>query len=178
MCLCGLYIHKQKWAKIACLCTWYTFLCFIFFPYKRKLSIWKWVWVNINIFCRRVCVCVCTRVHVLPRSMRMACCCEVSCFNRSLYGVWLAGGREGTVCLSRYCSERNFQISPRCCLGTPAGDNRDGGRQEWDWVGGRSAKVVEQVRCWTWQLCWWRPCQKLLYTISDLLKDVPVSCKS
>lgn len=55
----------------------------------------------------------------LPKSIRMACCCEVSCLSSSLYGASLVGGREGTVCLSRYCSERNFQISPRCCLGTP-----------------------------------------------------------
>ena len=57
----------------------------------------------------------------------MACCWDVSCFSSSLYGVGLAGGREGTVCLSRYCSERNFQISPRCILGTPAGNDRDEG---------------------------------------------------
>lgn len=63
----------------------------------------------------------------------MACCCEVSCFSSSLYGVWLAGGLDGTVCLSRYCSERNFQISPRCCLGTPG---RKRQRQiKWGWMG-------------------------------------------
>ncbi|TNN69412.1 hypothetical protein EYF80_020413 [Liparis tanakae] len=61
----------------------------------------------------------------VKRSMRMACCCEVSCFSSSLYGVGLAGGRDGTVCLSRYCSERNFQISPRCCLGTPVGEHKE-----------------------------------------------------
>lgn len=81
----------------------------------------------------------------LPRSMRMACCCEVSCFSSSLYGVWLAGGRDGTVCLSRYCSERNFQISPRCCRGTPAGDDRDRGGVGCGWVGGGSSKVVWHV---------------------------------
>lgn len=57
--------------------------------------------------------------------MRMACCCVVSCFSSSLYGVGLAGGRDGTVCLSRYCSDRSFQISPRCCLGTPVGHDRE-----------------------------------------------------
>lgn len=69
-------------------------------------------------------VCVCVYVCELPRSMRMACCCEVSCFSSSLYGVWLVGGLEGTVCRSRYCSERSFQISPRCCLGTPVRHDR------------------------------------------------------
>lgn len=83
---------------------------------------------------------------VLPRSMRMACCCEVSCFSSSLYGVWLDGDRNGTVCRSKNCSERNFQISPRCCLGTPA-QTRDNQQV--------SARIVfEPKRCHhDWMFC-------------------------
>lgn len=61
----------------------------------------------------------------LPRSMRMACCSEETCFSSSLYGVWLAGGWDETICLSKCCSDRNFQTSPRCCFGTPVKRSRE-----------------------------------------------------
>lgn len=62
-------------------------------------------------------------MSALPRSMRMACCSEETCSSSSLYAVLSAGGWDETLCLSKYCSDRNFQTSPRCCFGTPVGDH-------------------------------------------------------
>lgn len=64
-------------------------------------------------------------MSALPRSMRMACCSEETCSSSSLYAVLLAGGWDEALCRSKYCSDRNFQTSPRCCFGTPV---RDPGR--------------------------------------------------